>query len=122
MKTPHPLFFMRYFYIILIGLFLLSGTACSDYFELGTEVAQDPVAEAKADFSQALGLWNLPENFDRSGGKTETELLQNRLEQVYEKAKNLLLLSGIAEERLQNKSKAEVFILAVKIYGGHYDN
>jgi len=69
-----------------------------------------------------LGLWNLPENFDRSGGKTETELLQNRLEQVYEKAKNLLLLSGIAEERLQNKSKAEVFILAVKIYGGHYDN
>ena len=50
MKTPHPLFFMRYFYIILIGLFLLSGTACSDYFELGTEVAQDPVAEAKADF------------------------------------------------------------------------
>ena len=109
----------RICYILLVNLFL-TNSSCSKDSELESQIIQNPLIKAKADFSNALSLWNQPEYFDRSSGNTETELLQNRLELVYEDAKRLLLFSGIDEETLQIKSKAEVFILAVKIYGGHY--
>jgi len=111
----------RICFVLLVSLFLISSS-CSKDAEPENQVIQDPLIEAKADFSNALSLWNQPKNFDRSSWNTETELLQNRLELVYEDAKRLLLFSGIDQETLQTKSKAEVFILAVKIYGGHYDN
>src|SRR5690554_4716914 len=101
--------FKKFFYTLLAGFFLLTSSSCSKDAESENQVIQDPLIEAKADFSNSLSLWNQPKNFDRSSGNTETELLQNRLELVYEEAENLLLLSGIAEETLQNKSKADVF-------------
>lgn len=120
MKTPIS-FFKKFFYTFSMALFLFVNSGCSKDTEPENQALQDPLIEAKTNFSYALSLWNHPGNFDRSDGKTEAELLQNRLELVYEEAKNLLLLSGIAEETLQTKSKEDVFILAIKIYGGHYD-
>lgn len=120
MQTKNHLFKIPFSWLFLAGVFLLVGVSCSQDADPLNDTAQDPLTEAKAGFSDALSLWNQPENFDRSTGKTENELLQYRLELVYEDAKNLLLASGMTEEQLLAKNKEAVFIAAIQVYGEHY--
>lgn len=105
----------RICYILVVSLFL-TNSSCSKDSELESQIIQNPLIKAKADFSNALSLWNQPEYFDRSSGNTETELLQHRLGLVYDASKNLLMASGHDEESLKTISKEKALLLALKAY------
>jgi len=120
MKTH--LFSKSWRFCAAILVVLLSITACSNDTNLQETQAEDTQTEALTRFSDALGMWNAPENFEQTKGQTEADLLANRLTLVQTDALYLLENSGWEKEEVKNLSPQTAFMEALKVYTNQFKN
>ncbi|TQD40041.1 hypothetical protein [Haloflavibacter putidus] len=105
---------LPFFLFLLMFCSLFSCNSDSEIQNISE--AETSIQVSKANFSDALRIWNKPENFKDSTIKTNEKILEKRLAYIEPYAKDLLLAEGKSINLIKTYTIEKTFKEALKYY------